>query len=206
MMSLVDCYLPVFRFITEFLLHSEKYSDYEAFRQTSIILLEQASKEAERNHGSDDCDNTLFAVVTWVDERVLCSSQDWVKQWRSAMLQTQLFQTSVGGEIFFNRLDDLEDNTPVKMVYLYCLLLGFHGKYTVQDNNELSKRIIREREMLPLQWQEWPSDTSIIPCPTHSDRRVVRVGNKFIRSGKGLSIAVLGCYALCFVGLMTYFS
>lgn len=206
MMSLIDCYLPVFRFATEFLINSDKYSDYSNFRQESLSLFEVASNNAEKNHDTDDCNNTLFAVVVWFDERVLCSSLPWVRKWRGSMLQTHLFQTSIGGELFFSRLDEIKNNTPVRMVYLYCLLLGFHGKYNGQPHELLEKRIADERELLPSDWKVWPNNADVTPIQISGDNLNGRAWHSLKRSGIFFIPLIAGSYVLLFLGMMAYFS
>lgn len=204
MMLLVDCYLPVFRFVTDFLLHPEQYSDYEEFRHASLSVIDRAAREAEKNHDANDCDNAFCAIVIWFDECVLCSSLSWVKQWRGALLQTQFFQTSIGGEVFFERLDALEDNKPVRMIYLTCLLLGFHGKYTGMHHDQLIQRIEDERKWLPEEWQAWPNNAQLSKSTERNERNKKQASIQFLRSGILLSCAVAGSYMLLFVGLLTF--
>jgi type VI secretion system protein ImpK len=162
MMSLVNCYMPVFRFITSFILEPLEHIDYHRFRNNCIHLLEQAHLAAELHHSPQDCEAAKFAVVIWLDEQVLCSAAGWVKQWRAALLQSYYFDLSVGGGEFFSRLDAIDKtNTQLRVVYLFCLLMGFHGKYTQQDA-ELQQRIVVERDCLPEQWRKWPNDAPVI--------------------------------------------
>ncbi|MBI0278595.1 DotU family type IV/VI secretion system protein (plasmid) [Hafnia alvei] len=163
MMGLLNCYLPIFRFITDFFLHPQNYADYEVFREKCIGLLQHSLLESELNHTQHECENAYFAVVLWIDERILCSSAPWVKSWRSELLQSQLFKISVGGEEFFTRLDTIDiTNIPLRIVYLFCLLMGFHGKYTGQDVQLLQQRIHDERQCLPEDWQQWPNDAQLV--------------------------------------------
>lgn len=61
------------------------------------------------------------------------------KQWAKHLLETQLFQTQVAGELFFTRLDVLLNaadptRNELAMVYFLCLSLGFRGKYRDLDD------------------------------------------------------------------------
>ena len=171
MMNLLNCYLPVFRLITAFLLHPQQHSDYDAFREKCMSLLQYSLHESELHHEQQDCDNALFAVVLWLDERVLCSAATWVKKWQGELLQSHYFNISVGGEAFYFRLDEIEQsNVPVRIVYLFCLLMGFHGKYTGQCAQRLQKRIDKERQCLPEAWRMWPNDASLVEQPVPYDK------------------------------------
>lgn len=163
MMSLLNCYLPVFRFITDFFLHPEEHLDYGVFREQSTALLQQALLESELHHDKQECDEAYFAVVLWLDERVLCSSAEWVKNWRADLLQSHCFNISVGGEAFFIHLDEIDKaNVQLRMVYLFCLLMGFHGKYSGQDVQLLQQRIDDERQCLPEEWRQWPNNAALV--------------------------------------------
>ncbi|EHM44282.1 DotU family type IV/VI secretion system protein [Hafnia alvei] len=162
MMKLLNCYLPVFRLGYEFTQHPEKYADYAFLRETCIELLKQSALNAELEHDKSDCESALLAVVIWLDERVLCSTLPCVAQWRSALLQMQLFQTSIGGELFFTRLAAIPDaNISLHRVYLFCLLTGFHGKYTQQDKTRLKQRIEKTKACLPAEWRDWPNQAHL---------------------------------------------
>jgi len=101
--------------------------------------------------------------VLFLDERVLCSTIPWRKEWRGELLQIHYFSISVGGEAFFVRLDEIDiTNTQLRMVYLFCLLMGFHGKYTQKDAQLLQQRINTERQCLPEAWRHWPNDASLV--------------------------------------------
>jgi type VI secretion system protein ImpK len=190
MMSLLNCYLPLFRYVTAFFIHPQEYPDYSAFREKSISLLQQALLESERHHESAECQDAYFAVVLWVDERVLRSRADWVKEWRSNLLQKYYFDISVGGEAFFERLDGTDkNNIPLRMVYLFCLLMGFHGKYTAQDAQLLQQRIEDERQCLPQAWRQWPNDALLVEQEAGGDDKNKTIVKK-LRQRKGLLLSL----------------
>lgn len=163
MMSLLNCYLPLFRLVTTLFLDPQQHQDYGVFRSQCMTLLEQAQRESELHHEQLECEDAFFAVVLYLDERVLCSSIPWIKEWRCELLQMHYFTISVGGEAFFTRLDAIDKtNTKLRVVYLFCLLMGFHGKYTQQDAQLLQQRIDSERQCLPKAWRQWPNDASLV--------------------------------------------
>lgn len=166
-MKLLDCYLPVFKLAAQFAHQPELFADYDTFRALCLSRLEEAVQEAEYHDISDfERDQAFFAVVVWLDETILCSAQPFVQSWRYDLLQRKYFQTSIGGEMFFVRLDDLkEEHQQARCVFLFCLQNGFHGKYSaVQDSHALTVLIDQQRQLcLPQDWQSWPNDAPLTP-------------------------------------------
>lgn len=72
---------------------------------------------------------------------LLCS--DWPEKgkWESRQLQRVYFQTMNGGEEFFVRLSALPAGKgEVREVYLYCLAMGFKGRFfSPDDEKELAE-------------------------------------------------------------------
>ncbi|MFA3763164.1 DotU family type IV/VI secretion system protein [Yersinia sp. 2466 StPb PI] len=190
MMSIVNCYMPVFRFITSFILEPQEHADYSRFRNKCIQLLQQARLASELHHSLQDCEDANFAVVIWLDEQVLRSEPEWVKQWRAVLLQSHYFDLSTGGSEFFSCLDSIDkNNAKLRVVYLFCLLMGFHGKYTQQDD-ELQKRISDERRCLPEQWRQWPNNAPLISELLNSHGEINPVRKKF-RNMKWLILSMV---------------
>ncbi|MGQ6550906.1 DotU family type IV/VI secretion system protein [Serratia sp. JSRIV001] len=165
-MRVLDCYLPVFTLVTRFEHQTEDFSDYDDFHQQCIRVLEQAVQDAgQLKLSGRERDDALFAVVVWLDERILCSAHPESSRWRTSLMQLRYFQTTVGGNEFFNRLNKLEDvHQQVRNVYLFCLQRGFHGKYGTQDADELATVIEQQRQRcLPKSWQAWPNNEAITP-------------------------------------------
>ena len=207
MMSLLNCYLPLFRYVTAFFINPQEYADYNEFREKGITLLQQALRESERHHETAECEDAYFAVVLWVDERVLRSHAGWVKEWRGNLLQKYYFDISVGGEEFFRRLDEIDKlNNPLRMVYLFCLLMGFHGKYTSQDAELLKQRIEDERQCLPEAWRQWPNDALLVEQEAGGDEKN-KTGAKRLRQRKGLllSLPLIIYLLILFTGLGMFF-
>jgi type VI secretion system protein ImpK len=127
------------------------------------MLLDEALLQSELLYRPEDCGEAHFAVVVWLDELVLRTSPVWVKEWRTSLLQSQRFRTAIGGEEFYSRLDGIEEtNKELRQVFLFCLLMGFQGKYAHKGNAELQARISEERKCLPEEWQSWPGEARIM--------------------------------------------
>ena len=119
-------------------------ADAESFRNHVKQLLSTAEGEARRvGYSPDDIALALYAAVTFLDESVLNSSQGMFSDWPSRPLQEEIFGGHMGGEIFFQHLkqlltrQDSEDLADLLEVFLLCLMLGFRGRYSGADQNEV---------------------------------------------------------------------
>lgn len=119
-------------------------ADAESFRLHAKQVLAAAEQEARAaGYAGNDVRLALFAVVVFLDESVLNSRQPMFLEWPRRPLQDELFGGHLGGEIFFQYLQQLlerEDSPELAdllEVFQLCLLLGFQGRYSVGDGTEL---------------------------------------------------------------------
>jgi type VI secretion system protein ImpK len=119
-------------------------ADAESFRAHVKQLLASAERDARRiGYTSDDVALALYAVIAFLDESVLNSTQPMFAAWPSRPLQEEVFGGHMGGEVFFQHLRQLlsghesEDLADVLEVFRLCLLLGFQGRYSTLDRGEL---------------------------------------------------------------------
>ncbi len=106
------------------------------------LFLEEESLKASYQLGEYAQSNfreAQYLMAALVDEIFLNLQWPGKKQWRKHLLETQLFQTQVAGELFFSRLELLlEAADPTRnelaTIYLLCLSLGFRGKYRDMDD------------------------------------------------------------------------
>ena len=119
-------------------------ADAESFRTHVKQLLSGAEREARRlGYAADDVGTALYALVAFLDESVLNSTQPMFADWPSRPLQEELFGGLMGGEHFFQHQQhllgrgDSDDLADLLEVYLLCLLLGFQGRYNERDRGEL---------------------------------------------------------------------
>ncbi len=131
-MPLIDCFIELIAYVSYFLKTVPK--EQPSFEQIKTDIHHLIGKSHDNFHQSDlpqeDFDLARFAVFTWVDEVIL--SSDWHKksEWQGEQLQRVYYHTTDAGEIFFDKLNNLEPpQTQVREVYYLCLALGFTGRY-----------------------------------------------------------------------------
>ncbi len=110
--------------------------DADAFRATTRSLLAAAEQGgAAAGYDATDVRTGLFAVVAFLDESVLNSSQPALADWSRRPLQAELFGGHMGGELFYQYLEqqlaraDEPALADVLEVFHHALLLGFRGRY-----------------------------------------------------------------------------
>lgn len=130
-------------------------TDAESFRAHLKQLIAVADQEARQaGYAQGDIRYAIYAVVAFIDESVLNSAQPMFRDWPRRPLQDELFGGHVGGEAFFQYLQQLmmRDPSPdladVLEVYLLCLLLGFQGRYSATNRDELGIWTSRTRELV----------------------------------------------------------
>ena len=119
-------------------------ADGESFRTHVKQLLATAERDGRRlGYPSDDVSLALYAVVAFLDESVLNSTQPMFASWPNRPLQEEIFGGHMGGEVFFQHLrqllerQDSEDLADLLEVFALCLLLGFRGRYGTTEHAEL---------------------------------------------------------------------
>jgi len=121
-------------------------ADAESFRAHAKQLLATAEQEARAaGYAAGDARLAVFAAVVFLDESVLNSGQPMFGDWPRKPLQDELFGGHLGGETFFQYLQQLleRDDSPeladVLEVFQLCLLLGFQGRYSMGGGGELQQ-------------------------------------------------------------------
>lgn len=105
-------------------------------------LFEEQESKASRSvgrFGASQFKDAQYIMAALTDEVFLTLNWPGAKQWQKSLLEAQLFQTQIAGELFFKKLDALlEANEPSKgelaLLYLLALSLGFRGKYRDLDD------------------------------------------------------------------------
>jgi type VI secretion system protein ImpK len=73
-------------------------------------------------------------LVYFADEVILNSGWEHAGQWEENLLELELFNSRLGGEQFFTKLDSEGMNHPeLAELFFICLSLGFRGKYRIRE-------------------------------------------------------------------------
>jgi type VI secretion system protein ImpK len=188
-------------------------TDAETFRAHLKQLIGRADQDARQaGYSQGDVRYALYAVVAFIDESILNSAQPMFRDWPRRPLQDELFGGHVGGEAFFQYLQQLmsRDGTPdtadVLEVYLLCLLLGFQGRYSATNRDELGLWTSRLREMLtrmrggtPPLAPDWAIPTGEV-MPRQSDPRLRRL----LYAGAGTLAAAAVLYVVYLIVLRSH--
>lgn len=110
--------------------------DGEVFRESVRLWLAGAAQRCDQLGYSEEFIVLAgYAVTAFLDESVLNSSDPMFSEWHRRPLQEEIFGEFLGGERFFQNLDELqrqpdsEDLADLLEVHLLCLGLGFQGQY-----------------------------------------------------------------------------
>jgi len=90
----------------------------------------------------------LFAVCVWADEQIMNAEWEGVSEiWSNTLLQKEFFNTNLGGELFYEKLDTLFGDTMIAHdVYALCLAQGFKGRYVF--NLEIQELEIKRKKAI----------------------------------------------------------
>lgn len=143
-MSLVDCFCELFAYI----LHVMHKPEQEQMKSEDVhdhcLELVESARQCGLENGYEQArfDDGLFAVVVWIDETILCSRVPFRHEWANQLLQRQLFDTTNGGDEFYDRLDGIDPGDKILLeVFAYCFALGFHGQLYAEPDAADEKRI-----------------------------------------------------------------
>jgi type VI secretion system protein ImpK len=106
-------------------------------------FLDEFSSQARDVHiAADDIDSAKYAFCAALDEAILASAFPLRDAWERRPLQLLLFGDQLAGEHFFDKLEQLRlkgsDRLQALQVFHMCLLLGFKGRYALDDADRLS--------------------------------------------------------------------
>jgi len=135
--KIIDCFTPLIVYTLEFRENSEDdLYTIEKLTDDYTVLIAKAREEFSSD--SVVFTDALFPVVAWIDEVILSSRNDNKRLWQKQLLQKKFFNISDAGDAFFERLEKLPDGSnDVRLLYLYCLMLGFKGKYYRAEDQQM---------------------------------------------------------------------
>jgi len=138
-------------------------NDAAAFRAQMQSALRTAEKEGiAKLYPPDDVRLATFAVVAFLDESILNSTNPAFSDWARMPLQEEMFGHHRAGEVFFENVEKLLTRADshgvcdLLEVYLLCVLLGYKGRYGLGDQDSvrpvadaITEKIRRARGPLP---------------------------------------------------------
>ncbi len=152
---LASLYEGIFTVIVRVQSGKQPIQRIDQFRdRMKTVLSEVARAGAQRGYSAEDIAQANFAIIAFLDETVLTSSESGRTQWARKTLQEEMFQQRSAGEAFFQKLDQLSANrdsaelVQILEVYYLCLLLGYEGKYAVGSKGELFQLMTNLRERI----------------------------------------------------------
>lgn len=106
------------------------------------FLDELGSHARELHIAAEDIDAAKYAFCAALDETILASAFPLRDAWERRPLQLLLFGDQLAGEHFFDKLEQLRlrgsERLQALQVFHMCLLLGFKGRYALDDADRLS--------------------------------------------------------------------
>ncbi|GAB2863193.1 type IVB secretion system protein IcmH/DotU [Pseudoduganella ginsengisoli] len=117
--------------------------ELEDFQRRIACMLDGFTQEARRLHAhGDDIEAAKYAYCAALDEIVLSSDFALRSAWERTPLQLTVFGDQLAGKHFFERLEALRGKGAVRLqalqVFHMCLLMGFKGRYAMDDRDRLS--------------------------------------------------------------------
>jgi type VI secretion system protein ImpK len=106
------------------------------------FLDEFGSQARDLHIAAEDIDSAKYAFCAALDEIILASTFPLRDAWERRPLQLLLFGDQLAGEHFFDKLEQLRlrgsERLQALQVFHMCLLLGFKGRYALDDADRLS--------------------------------------------------------------------
>src|SRR6266699_1191383 len=144
-------------------------NDAQAFRVQMQSALRAAEKEGiGKLYPPEDVRLATFAIVAFLDESILNSTNPAFSDWPRMPLQEEMFGHHRAGEVFFENIDRLLSRSDshaaadLLEVYSLCILLGYKGKYGLGDLDSvrpvldaIAEKIRRVRGPLPGLSPDW---------------------------------------------------
>ena len=104
----------------------------EQLRQEVTSALQ---KLEDRMQGLPELQAKILSVkqvlVYFADEVILDSGWSQVSLWNETLLEQELFQTRLGGEKFYEMIEEYQGDPEMAELFYTCISLGFQGKYRI---------------------------------------------------------------------------
>jgi type VI secretion system protein ImpK len=139
-MRLTDCFMELIAYVAYFLkIASAKQPPHTLVKAEIDRLVSNSQRICEKgNFSHEDYNLARFAVFAWIDEAILSSGWNEKNRWQAEQLQRIYYQTTDGGELFFDRLNTVGlQQRDVREVYYLCLAMGFTGRHCLAGDDFL---------------------------------------------------------------------
>ncbi len=144
MMRLIDYFIELFAYVS--CMQESPSAEQPGFERVktdiSQLIIRSREKMARMQGSQEDFELAEFAVFAWIDEAMMNSRWSEKGRWQSEQLQRTYFRTADAGELFFEKLNQIQPHqTEVREVYYVCLALGFTGRYCHPGDEFLLKQL-----------------------------------------------------------------
>jgi type VI secretion system protein ImpK len=147
----------------------QQVQEAETFRSQIRHSLQAPLQRARSlGYSSEIVQGAVFAVVALLDESVLNLQDPIFANWARRPLQEELFGGHLAGETFFKNLraylaqQDSPQLADLLELHCLCLLLGYRGRYALEDSGELHSMLRQARERI----RRIRGDARILPTIT----------------------------------------
>jgi type VI secretion system protein ImpK len=143
----------------------------EGFRTHVRSAFDSAEASTQKSgYSREEARMAVLAVVAFLDETILVSTDPAFLEWQRRPMQEELFGGHVAGETFFQNLnqlltdDDVPRNADLLDIYYLCLVLGYRGRYSVGREKDLKSVIDRVAEKIGrIRGITEPASAALIP-------------------------------------------
>ncbi len=207
-MGLPSLFIPIMAYVRS--IERQTNPDAQQVHDQLQLLIQAAREQALISEVAlDRFTDGLFPVVAWCDER-LANLAVWreTHDWRAFMLARKLYNTTLAGMIFFDRLQALapEDNE-LREIFVLCLCMNFLGRYAKNPNDPVLVQLrLDNYKLLRPQgvFVEGASDKQLFPeayrvtSDAGQKRRQQSNGRRFWLLGVALPFLIIATLAVTF--------
>jgi type VI secretion system protein ImpK len=182
---LLDYFIPFLAYLRHF--QSHPAGDAAGVQRQLDELLVIGSRDSQIAGVLEaEFQEAKFAAVALADEIIMGASWVCVQDWKRQLLQRRYFNISNAGVAFFEHLAALpSDRHAVREVYVYCMYLGFAGRYG-HDRDPKTLSDIKAQNLKLLMSVESSKSTSVddFMFPQAYSRAAKLQGEKGLKDAK----------------------
>jgi type VI secretion system protein ImpK len=150
-MKIIDVFIPIFEYVEKLIPELvEESNKTDADIRNDLKPLLNIVQGLPNNQ--EQINLALFAICAFIDEKILESNWNNQDDWGKMPFQKVYFDTNKAGELFFSKLDGLNENSDdeqqIREVYLYCLVQGFTGCYFGVGQQSFLQELIQTNYVL----------------------------------------------------------